>query len=164
VFSLAVWRGKLRTNGSTTRCPTGRPTAAFVVHCSVVEHGRQTGTHQTQQYKTTLSSSCVISCHGGGGNRLGFGDPLRRVRHRSRTPHVTRTPDVLSFVRRVGCDWFLPDHHDSRPVAAHIGTPVRLKEKSDFCRRRYGYVAKDAAETVQHLSVFLGLGLFGGHG
>lgn len=131
VFSLAVWRGKLRTNGSTTRCPTDRPTAAFDVHCdcSVVEHGRQTGAYQTQQYKTSLSSSCVISCHGGGGNRLGFGDPLRVLRHRSRTPHVIRTPDVLSFVRRVGCDWFLPDHHDLRPTAAHIGTPRTSKEE-----------------------------------
>lgn len=70
VFSLAVWRGELLTNGSTTRWPTGRPTAAFAVQCLVVERGCQICARQTQQYKIPLSSSCVISCHGGGGNRL----------------------------------------------------------------------------------------------
>jgi len=43
------------------------------------------------------------------------------LRHRSFTPRVIRTTDLLSSFRRVGCDWF--PSGSSRPSAAHPSTP-----------------------------------------
>jgi len=126
VFPGDLARKTKRTNGSTTRCPTGRPTVAF----GADRVGAVAYVLDGYMPNTAVPESVIsVFCYQSSRRRwqpTRFWTLVTRLecsllRHRSLAPRVTRTPDVLSSFRRVGCDW--SPSGSSRPSAAHVSTP-----------------------------------------